>query len=183
MRIEDLTAADTKAVEEAADLLVLGFREHWPDAWPTREAALSEVRGSFGPERINRIAVDEGGTVVGWVGGSRTYDGAAWELHPLVVHPAHQRQGIGRRLVTDLEARVRARGGGTLYLGSDDEDGMTSVGQVDLYPDVLQHLTRIRNLKRHPFEFYQKLGYVIVGVIPDANGPGKPDILMAKRIA
>jgi aminoglycoside 6'-N-acetyltransferase I len=31
-------------------------------------------------------------------------------------------------------------------------------------------------------EFYRKLGFVIVGVVPDANGPGKPDILMAKRV-
>ena len=29
---------------------------------------------------------------------------------------------------------------------------------------------------------YQKCGFVIVGVVPDANGPGKPDILMAKRV-
>jgi len=34
-----------------------------------------------------------------------------------------------------------------------------------------------------PFEFYQKCGFVIVGVVPDANGLGKPDILMAKRVA
>ncbi|MCA9940912.1 MAG: AAC(6')-Ia family aminoglycoside 6'-N-acetyltransferase, partial [Anaerolineales bacterium] len=27
-----------------------------------------------------------------------------------------------------------------------------------------------------------KLGYAIVGVVPDANGWGKPDIIMAKRI-
>jgi predicted acetyltransferase len=36
--------------------------------------------------------------------------------------------------------------------------------------------------RRHPFEFYQKLAYVVVGIVPDANGPGKPDILMAKRL-
>jgi len=77
---------------------------------------------------------------------------------------------------------VLARGGRTVYLGTDDEDGMTTVGHIDLYPHVLQHLTRIRNLKRHPYEFYQKLGCVIVGAIPDANGLGKPDILMAKRL-
>ena len=59
---------------------------------------------------------------------------------------------------------------------------MTSIGNVDLYPNVFEHLKNITNLKGHSFEFYQKLGYVIIGVIPDANGPGKPDILMAKRL-
>ncbi len=183
MQIKDLTSADADAMEQAAALLVLAFKEHWPNAWPRQEAARAEVHESLRPDRISRIAVDGEGTILGWVAGIRAYDGMAWELHPLVVHPKHQRKGIGRALVTDLEARVLARGGRSIYLGSDDEDGMTSVGHIDLYPDVLQHLAQIRNLKRHPFEFYQRLGYVIVGVIPDANGAGKPDILMAKRIA
>jgi aminoglycoside 6'-N-acetyltransferase I len=85
-------------------------------------------------------------------------------------------------LVQDLEDQVRQRGGATIYLGTDDEDGMTSLANIDLYPDVFQHIARIKNLKHHPYQFYQKLGYMIVGVIPDANGPGKPDIIMAKRI-
>jgi aminoglycoside 6'-N-acetyltransferase I len=29
---------------------------------------------------------------------------------------------------------------------------------------------------------YGKVGYYVVGVVPDANGFGKPDILMAKRL-
>ncbi|MDR3085239.1 MAG: hypothetical protein LBU47_02880 [Christensenellaceae bacterium] len=37
-------------------------------------------------------------------------------------------------------------------------------------------------LGRRPVEFYQKQGYQIVGVIPDANGPGKPDLYMAKGL-
>jgi aminoglycoside 6'-N-acetyltransferase I len=93
-----------------------------------------------------------------------------------------RRQGIGRALVADLEARVRERGATTLWLGTDDEDGRTSLAKTDLYPDPLQHLAAIRNLRRHPYGFYEKLGFVVVGVLPDANGFGKPDILMAKRV-
>jgi aminoglycoside 6'-N-acetyltransferase I len=48
---------------------------------------------------------------------------------------------------------------------------------------VAGQIAAIRNLKRHPYEFYHKQGYAIVGVIPDANGLGKPDIMMAKRVA
>jgi hypothetical protein len=33
---------------------------------------------------------------------------------------------------------------------------------------------------RHPFEFYRKVGFVIVGLLPDANGYGKPDIFARK---
>jgi aminoglycoside 6'-N-acetyltransferase I len=51
-----------------------------------------------------------------------------------------------------------------------------------LYPNVWEHVRNITNLRDHPYEFYQKLGYVIVGVIPDANGFGQPNIFMAKRL-
>ena len=111
------------------------------------------------------------------------YDGHVWELHPLAVTAAMRGQGVGRALVNDLEAIAKARGGLTLWLGTDDEDHQTSLAGVDLYPNVLEHVTAIKNLRRHPFEFYQKLGFVIVGVMPDANGLGKPDIFMAKRIS
>jgi aminoglycoside 6'-N-acetyltransferase I len=58
----------------------------------------------------------------------------------------------------------------------------SNLSGVDLYPDVWPHIANIRNLHGHPFEFYQKCGFVIVGVVPDANGLGKSDILMAKRV-
>ena len=67
-------------------------------------------------------------------------------------------------------------------LGTDDEDDMTTLSGVDLYPNVWEHVANIKNLKRHPYEFYRKMGYAITGVVPDANGPGKPDILMSKRV-
>jgi aminoglycoside 6'-N-acetyltransferase I len=97
------------------------------------------------------------------------------------VRPDLQRRGIGSALVADLEERVRERGALTLWLGSDDDTGMTTLSGVDLYPNVLEHLANIENLRGHPYEFYQKLGFSIIGAMPDANGPGKPDIYMAKR--
>jgi aminoglycoside 6'-N-acetyltransferase I len=126
--------------------------------------------------------VDETGNALGWIGGIKQYDGNVWELHPLVVGGDTRGKGVGRALVEDLEEQVRQRGGLTIWLGTDDEDDQTSLSGVNLYPNVWEHLTKIRNLRDHPFEFYQKLGFVIVGVMPDANGRGKPDIYMAKRV-
>jgi aminoglycoside 6'-N-acetyltransferase I len=84
--------------------------------------------------------------------------------------------------VQDLEHQIAQRGGGTLYVASDDEVGLTSLAGVDLYPNPLHHLAQIDNPGGHPYGFYQRLGFTLVGVIPDANGFGKPDILLAKRI-
>ena len=127
------------------------------------------------------MALEEG-NVVGWIGGICGYDGHAWELHPLVVSLDWRSRGIGRALVADFEQQARQRGAITIYLGTDDEDKRTSLGGVDLYPDVLSRLSNIKSVRGHSFVFYQKQGYTVVGVIPDANGPGKPDILMAKRV-
>ena len=183
MHIIDLLPQEKNLIEQTARLLHEAFREHWPRAWPDLESAQREVEESFGEDRLSRIAIDEGGKVLGWIGGIRMYDGHVWELHPLVVNPEAQGRGVGRALVKDLEERVRQRGGLTLWLGTDDEDNQTSLAGTDLYPNVFAHLANIKNLRRHPYEFYQKLGFVIVGVMPDANGLGKPDIYMAKRVA
>ncbi len=182
MNIVNLLPYDEIAIQQAAELLVLGFRDHWPDSWTSLDSALEEVHGLLHNEYICRIALDDDGNVLGWIGALPSYGGKVWELHPLVVHPDHQRQGIGRALVLDLEARVREHGGLTLHLGSDDVDGMTSLAGADLYTNLWEQIRDIRNLKGHPYEFYQKLGYTIIGVMPDANGRGKPDIYMAKRI-
>jgi aminoglycoside 6'-N-acetyltransferase I len=106
-----------------------------------------------------------------------------WELHPLVVSVRHQGKGIGRALVADLEDRVKECGGLTITVGTDDEDYQTTLSGINLFPNVCEHIASVKNLKHHPYEFYQKQGFVIVGVIPDANGLDKPDILMAKSVA
>ena len=181
LHIVDLAAQPPERHEAAARVLVDAFAAGWPSAWPDLAAARAEVQGVLAPENICRAALvqDE---LVGWVGGLPEYDGRVCELHPLAVDPAWQGRGIGRALVEDLLAQARQRGALTVMLGTDDETAMTTLSGVDLYADTWQHIRHIRNLRRHPFEFYQKLGFTIVGVVPDANGRGQPDILMARSL-
>jgi aminoglycoside 6'-N-acetyltransferase I len=181
-QIIDLVAEDQDAITQTASLLSEEFQLHWANAWPNFTAALAEVNLSLGEDRISRIAIDENHQVLGWIGGISQYEGNVWELHPLVVRSDRQKQGIGKALVTDLAAEVKQRGGITLWVGTDDEDNMTSLANIDLYPHLFEHIAQIKNLRGHPYEFYQKMGFVIVGVMPDANGWGKPDIYMAKRV-
>src|SRR5690606_8816779 len=136
-------------------LLVDGFRDHWPDAWPTQASAEDEVAEALLDGKVALAARDStSGALLGWIGGQPQYRGRVWELHPLVVDAAHQGRGVGRALVEALAAAVAARGALTLWLGTDDEAGLTSLGGVDLYPDVLDRLRRVRNLGAHPMGFY-----------------------------
>lgn len=183
--VEDLRADDPNAFAQAVRVLVDAFA---PIGWPDGiEAARTEVRESLEPGRVSLVARDEARQVIGWIGGLHEY-ARVWELHPLAVAPGQQRLGVGRALVAALEERVAALGGVTLRLGTDDNRlvetgwGRTSLFGADLYPDPLKHLRAIRNLRGHPYEFYLACGYAITGVVPDANGLGQPDILMAKRV-
>jgi aminoglycoside 6'-N-acetyltransferase I len=180
--IEDLAATDQDAVEQAAMLLVEAFRGH-SAAWPDFVSAYEEVQESFGDDRISRIARDEDGRVAGWIGGIPGYDGNVWEVHPLAVRPDLHRRRVGTALLNDLERLATKRGALTLWVGADDEDGRTSLGGEDLFPDLLDRLAAIENRDDHPFSFYLRRGFCLAGVLPDANGFGKPDIFLAKRLA
>jgi len=169
-------------MNETGGLLLESFRNTGSTAWTTIGQALRTVEESLHERRISRVALDAQGHVLGWIAGVPKYDGRVWEIHPLVVRPDRRFRGIGRALVADLEREACKRKGLTLYLGSDDESARTTLGGVDLYPGVLRKLAGIESRHDHPFEFYRKVGFEVVGVVPDANGFGKPDILMAKRI-
>ncbi len=182
MKIITLTKENELLVQQAAKLLMDAFHEHWPEAWPTLEEAQNEILEILAAERICRAAIDNDGNLLGIIGGIPQYDGHVWELHPLAIQPDAQGRGIGKMLVEDFEEQVRQQGGLTITLGSDDEDNMTSLSDVDLFENLWDQVKNIRNLKRHPYEFYQKMGYVITGVVPNASGIGKPDIIMSKRV-
>jgi aminoglycoside 6'-N-acetyltransferase I len=179
MSIVDLAAQPENVRAQAAALLVEHFDE--PYGWRNIESARDEVARIL-REGFGRAMLAEE-TVLGWVGGLPEYDGRVWELHPLVVRREKRLQGIGRALVAAFESEAQLRGGLTVTLGADDFTGMTSLGRANLYQDLPRQLAEARVLKHgHSFAFYLKLGFVLTGVMPDANGPGRPDIFMSKSI-
>lgn len=180
VELRDLNDSDETERREAARILRVALA-HVPSAWKDEASAREEVGRFVGnPERLGILA-RHGVRVCGWIGAIRQ-SRFAWELHPLVVDPPYQGQGCGTVLVRALEAAARAEGVVTLWLGTDDDFGGTNLYGRNLYPDVLGNLRQLRATTGHAFTFYQRLGYTVTGVLPDADGPGRHDILMARRL-
>ncbi len=176
MTIELFDRANKSRLAQLEDLLEECFPQAYGGDLARRQAELCMEE-----ERL-AIAALEDGDLIGFVGAIPQYGVTGWELHPLAVTGSRRGRGVGKALVARLEREAAARGCLTLYLGTDDEFFQTSLSQGDLFEDTFQKLRDIRNLRRHPYEFYQKQGFQIVGVLPDVNGYGKPDIFMAKPL-
>ena len=171
-----LTKEKENELKACAQILMESF-EH---AWNTEKEAEETLRETL--ESGILIAVRRKKKVAGFVGAHPEYP-FGWELHPLAVAPGARGMGLGSLLVARIEREAERAGALVMYLGTDDEDGLTSLSEGDLFENTLEKMKEIRNRAGHPYEFYQKCGYQIVGVLPDVNGPGKPDIFMAKRLA
>jgi aminoglycoside 6'-N-acetyltransferase I len=106
-----------------------------------------------------------------------------WELHPLVIDKQYQNKGIGKLLLKRIEEKAKEKDIIGILLGTDDEMNRTSLSQHEITEsNIFDEILNITNLKRHPYEFYQKCGYTIIGIIPNANGLNKPDIWMWKNL-
>ena len=182
MKIVDMKTLDKSQLKQAAQMLC----DELTIGWPTFADAMDEIEMLLNDEDEPDalfLATVQDGEVVGWGGMLPEYNGNVYELHPLVVRHDQQGKGIGGKLLAAIEEAAKAKGGITLYLGADDEapGGETSFANVDLYDDLP---TRISEFKpgTHQTAFYLKHGYTVVGVVPDANGKGKPDIMMAKAL-
>ena len=171
----------TDAQRAQAAAVLIAALAHVPTAWKDVADAAAEVATFIEDTERLAIAAVHDDAVVGWIGAIKHSD-FGWELHPLAVAPANQGCGIGTRLVNALEDRAISAGVITLWLGTDDDFGGTNLYGQNLYPDVLGAVQKLRVTAGHPYRFYEKLGYVVTGVLPDVDGIGKHDILMAKRI-
>ena len=162
---------------QAAEILVENF-----SAFPIIELARAVINSMFAGKCICFSAVDENNKVVGLIGGLPDYDGNVWEIHPLAVKKERQRQGIGQALLKHFEKEVVLKGAMTIILGTNDRDGLTSLADCDIYDDIYEKIIKIEAKQPHPLDFYRKNGYTVVGVIPDANEYGRPDVILSKRV-
>ena len=171
-----------ETIKKAAEILYVTFTGGDRDRWiKNQKDAFDEVRECIEKPNIC-IGIKAGNELIGWTGIRPMYE-KTWELHPMVIKREWQGKGYGRALLGEMERMARLNGVMGLVAGSDDETYSTSLSQKEITGEnIFEEIKNIKNYKNHPFEFYKKCGYSIVGIIPNANGPKKPDIWLWKDV-
>ena len=100
-----------------------------------------------------RAAHAVGYSCYGRIGGTRE----SWDLYWIAVDPAEQGRGLGRQLLAQTEVRVRAAGGGRLYVETS--------GRASYAP------TR---------DFYEHMGYALEATLVDFYAPGDAKCIYVK---
>ncbi len=124
--------------------------------------------------------VDDANNAVGWIGAIWDKDG--WEIHPIADVPKAQRQGIGFVLVEEICKLARESGAAAVRAGTSDETNATSFSSVNLYENPYAAMQNFKAPEDHAVNFWIKAGFTLVGVLPDAEGLGKPGIHFSKRV-
>ena len=171
----------SQTMDQAAKILLESFQgaNMWPDL--DNQQAKETVVDCIADDNIC-IGIKINSHLIGWIGLRPLYR-KTWELHPVAIKPEFQRKGYGKILMNELEKIAQKKGIIGIVAGSDDETNKTSISQADITSENLfDEIKNIKNYHNHPFEFYIKCGYSIIGIIPNANGPQKPDILLWKDI-
>lgn len=180
--VVDVRDQNAAFIEELAKLTFTAFQEPSPNWLRTLDAAREEVRESLASGRRSRALVDAVKEPVGWIGAIPQSGGRVWEIHPIVVRKSKQRQGCGRLLVEDIERLARSSGVLTLFAGTGDETGRTSLSGVNVFEDPVSAIASISCEGPHAYKFWLKAGFQIVGVLPDAEGIGMHGIHLAKSL-
>ena len=152
--------------------------------WPTlnEETAIETVNDCISDGSIC-LGIKLHDILIGWLGIRPLYD-RTWELHPMLISHDFQGKGYGKILLYEAERIASEQGIIGIFAGSDDETGKTSLSGQDINGEnIFDVIKGIKNLENHPYEFYIKCGYSIIGIIPNANGHRKPDILLWKDIS
>ena len=169
-------------IKKAAEILYITFTGADRNRWlKNQKEAFDEVKECVEKPNIC-IGIKTVDELIGWAGIRQMYE-KTWELHPMVIKKEYQGKGYGRLLLTEIERMASLKEIIGLVAGSDDETNSTSLSEREINGgNIFDEIKNIKNYRNHPFEFYRKCGYTIVGVIPNANGQNKPDIWLWKDI-
>jgi aminoglycoside 6'-N-acetyltransferase I len=173
-------AEETK--KQAANILYITFNEINGNLWLKNEnSAIDVVEECIKGSNIC-IGIKLENKLIGW-GGLRPMYEKTWELHPIVIKKEFQGKKYGKLLISEIEKTAYKNGIIGIVAGSDDETNSTSLSKKEINGDnIFEEIKNIKNYKNHPYEFYKKCGYNIIGIIPNANGQNKPDIWLWKDI-
>ena len=171
-----------ETIIKAAEILYAVFTGGNADQWlKNQKDAFDEVRECIDKPNIC-TGIKTGNELIGWAGIRPMYE-KTWELHPVAIKKEYQGKGYGRALLGEMERIAHWNGIIGLVVGSDDETFGTSLSEKEITGEnIFDEIKNIKNHKNHPFEFYIKCGYAIVGIIPNANGLRKPDIWLWKDV-
>ncbi len=176
--VDLLEQEDAALLRGVADLLVAAF----PTIYSDVTQALADVV-QFAPEDLSLVARDSDGAPIGCLRAEHFKGQASAEIKLVAVHPTRRRQGIAQTLVLAAEERMRQSGCVTMLATVGDTRGRTSLYGVDVTEDAPGLLADFRCHPDHPAGFFLEVGYRLVGVLPDAYGPGKHDLTLARRIS
>ncbi len=176
--VDPLGQEDAALLRGVADLLVVAFPAIY--AGDVTQALADVVQ--FAPEDRSLFARDGDGAPIGWLRMEHFRGQVSAEVKLVAVHPARRRQGVGCTLVMAAEERMRASGCVTMLATVGDTRGRTNLYGVDVTEDAPRLLADFSCHADHPAGFFLQIGYRLVGLLPDAYGPGKHDLTLARRI-
>lgn len=169
-------------IDALTQLTYEAFKVHAPSWLTNKNEAKRRVLQATETGRLNRVLVDAEAQPIGWIGVIPVNHGRIWEIHPLVVSLLMQKRGYGRMLVTEVQRLAKSHEVLGLLAGTSDETGATPLYQIDLYVDPLKAMAALTGTEDHPVGFWMRLGFKVVGIVPDADGRGRPGISLAKRV-
>ena len=177
--IVDLDTKDREVVERLASITFEAFKENAPDWIPTIDLARNQVLRADASGRLGRV-IRRQGQIVGWIGLIKGQ--YVWEIHPIAVAIDSQYMGVGHALVEDAIRLAKEGGALTLFAGTSDEVGTTNLFGGDLYENPVESIRNMEAIGRNPYKFWENAGFKVVGLMPDAEGLGKPGIHLARRL-
>ncbi len=135
MRLREANLSDVAAMAQVmVDTFLIAHRGQIPEeVWQWRqkewtyavsaqgwERALRDIADGTSPRECVYVAAGDAGEILGLAMGiptEKAANGGIGEICALYVHPDHRRQGVGRRLVAAVAARLAQRGFTSLQIG------------------------------------------------------------------